>query len=92
MQDAVDGRSLADCSKGVLVKAMGFKDAQRVQGSSTAREDLIYMSGDLRFCGYPHAEEFQGLDALHPVERRHRPTHSSATYDYHLFGFTGVKS
>ena len=37
IEDAVDSRSLADCSQGVLVKAMGSKDVKRVQGASTAR-------------------------------------------------------
>jgi len=27
---------------------------------------------------------------LYPNEQRHEPTHSSATHDYRLFGFTGV--
>jgi len=42
IQDAVEGCGFADCSQGVLVKAMGSKDAQRIQRLSTAREDLIY--------------------------------------------------
>ena len=46
----------------------------------TAREDLIYMSSDLQFSAYPHTKNFQDLDALHPDERRHGPTNSSATY------------
>jgi len=61
-------------------------------GPITAREDLVYMSSELQFSGYPHTKNLQGLDALHPDERRHGPTHSPAPYDYHLFGFTGVMS